>query len=38
MIEDLKVRANKAGSSYHSLLKVFLVERLERERQSAQGS
>jgi predicted DNA binding CopG/RHH family protein len=35
MIEDLKVLANKRDVSYQSLLKVFLVERLERERRRA---
>jgi predicted DNA binding CopG/RHH family protein len=32
MIEDLKVLANKRDVPYQSLLKVFLAERLERER------
>ena len=32
MIEDLKVLANKRGVPYKSLLKLFLAERLERER------
>ncbi len=33
MIEDLKVLANKRDVPYQSLLKVFLAERIERERQ-----
>jgi predicted DNA binding CopG/RHH family protein len=32
MIEDLKIVANKRDVPYQSLLKVFLAERLERER------
>ena len=32
MIEDLKVLANHRDVPYQSLLKVFLAERLERER------
>jgi predicted DNA binding CopG/RHH family protein len=32
MIEDLKVLAHKRDVPYQSLLKVFLAERLERER------
>lgn len=32
MIEDLKVLANKRDVPYQSLLKVFLAERLDRER------
>jgi predicted DNA binding CopG/RHH family protein len=32
MIEDLKVLANRRDVPYQSLLKVFLAERLERER------
>ena len=32
MIEDLKMLANKRDVPYQSLLKVFLAERLERER------
>jgi predicted DNA binding CopG/RHH family protein len=32
MIEDLKVLANKRDVPYQSLLKVFLAERIERER------
>ncbi len=35
MIEDLKVLANKRDVPYQSLLKVFLSERLERERRRA---
>jgi predicted DNA binding CopG/RHH family protein len=35
MIEDLKVLANKRNVPYQSLLKVFLAERLERERRRA---
>src|SRR5579863_5775223 len=34
MIEDLKVLANSRDVPYQSLLKVFLAERLTRERQS----
>ena len=33
MIEDLKILANKRDVPYQSLLKVFLAERLEQERQ-----
>ena len=33
MIEELKVLANKKDVPYQSLLKVFLAERLEKERQ-----
>ena len=33
MIEDLKVLANTRDVPYQSLLKVFLAERLARERQ-----
>ena len=32
MIEDLKVLANRRNVPYQSLLKMFLAERLERER------
>jgi predicted DNA binding CopG/RHH family protein len=32
MIEDLKILANKRDVPYQSLLKVFLAERLKRER------
>ena len=32
MIEDLKILANKRDVPYQSLLKVFLAERLDRER------
>jgi predicted DNA binding CopG/RHH family protein len=35
MIEELKVLANKRDVPYQSLLKVFLAERLERERRRA---
>lgn len=35
MIEDLKVLANQRDVPYQSLLKVFLAERLERERRRA---
>jgi predicted DNA binding CopG/RHH family protein len=35
MIEELKVLANKRDVPYQSLLKVFLAERLERERRAA---
>jgi predicted DNA binding CopG/RHH family protein len=35
MIEDLKIIANKRDVPYQSLLKVFLAERLERERRRA---
>ncbi len=35
MIEDLKMLANKRDVPYQSLLKVFLAERLEQERQRA---
>jgi uncharacterized DUF497 family protein len=35
MIEDLKALANKRDVPYQSLLKVFLAERLERERRRA---
>ncbi len=34
MIEDLKILANKRDVPYQSLLKVFLAERLERERRA----
>ena len=33
MIEDLKVLANQRDVPYQSLLKIFLAERLARERQ-----
>ena len=36
MIEDLKVLANRREVPYQSLLKVFLAERLARERQPRQ--
>lgn len=32
MIEDLKLLANKRDVPYQSLLKIFLAERLEKER------
>jgi predicted DNA binding CopG/RHH family protein len=32
MVEDLKILANQRDVPYQSLLKVFLAERLERER------
>lgn len=35
MIEELKLLANRRGVSYQSLLKVFLAERLEKERRPA---
>jgi predicted DNA binding CopG/RHH family protein len=35
MIEDLKVLANQRDVPYQSLLKVFLAERLDRERKRA---
>ncbi len=35
MIENLKVLAHKRDVPYQSLLKVFLAERLERERRRA---
>lgn len=35
MIEDLKVLANKKDVPYQSLLKVFLAERLAKERRRA---
>ncbi len=35
MIEDLKVLANKRDVPYQSLLKVFLAERIEKERRRA---
>lgn len=35
MIEDLKILANSRDVPYQSLLKVFLAERLERERRRA---
>jgi hypothetical protein len=37
MIEDLKVLANQRDVPYRSLLKVFLAERLMRERQGQAG-
>jgi predicted DNA binding CopG/RHH family protein len=35
MIEDLKMLANRRDVPYQSLLKVFLAERLEKERRRA---
>ncbi|MBL8295871.1 MAG: BrnA antitoxin family protein [Bryobacterales bacterium] len=35
MIEDLKILANKRDVPYQSLLKVFLAERLDKERRRA---
>ncbi len=35
MIEDLKILANKRDVPYQSLLKVFVAERLEKERRGA---
>ncbi|MGA2117919.1 MAG: CopG family antitoxin [Bryobacteraceae bacterium] len=35
MIEDLKVLADKRDVPYQSLLKLFLAERLEKERRRA---
>jgi hypothetical protein len=35
MIENLKVLPNKRDVPYQSLLKVFLAERLEKERRRA---
>jgi len=32
MIEDLKILANRRDVPYHSLLKIFLAERLAKER------
>jgi predicted DNA binding CopG/RHH family protein len=37
MIEDLKILANSRDVPYQSLLKVFLAERLARERPSRPG-
>jgi predicted DNA binding CopG/RHH family protein len=37
MIEDLKILANRRDVPYQSLLKVFLAERPERERQPPSG-
>ena len=37
MIEDLKILANRRDVPYQSLLKVFLAERLEREREPPSG-
>jgi predicted DNA binding CopG/RHH family protein len=38
MIEDLKMLANSRDVPYQSLLKVFLAERLSRERQPRSGN
>ena len=38
MIEDLKILANRRDVPYQSLLKVFLAERLARERQTPSDS
>ena len=35
MIEDLKILANKRDVPYQSLLKIFLAERLKKERRRA---
>ena len=35
MLEDLKILANKRDVPYQSLLKVFLAERLKKERRRA---
>jgi predicted DNA binding CopG/RHH family protein len=35
MVEDLKVLANQRDVPYQSLLKVFLAERIDRERRRA---
>jgi predicted DNA binding CopG/RHH family protein len=37
MIEDLKVLANRRDVPYQSLLKIFLAERLARERKRSRG-
>ena len=37
MIEDLKILANQRDVPYQSLLKVFLAERIARERKSQQS-
>lgn len=37
MIEDLKILANRRDVPYQSLLKVFLADRLARERQTQSG-
>jgi predicted DNA binding CopG/RHH family protein len=37
MIEDLKVLANRRDVPYQSLLKVFLAERLAREREPSRS-
>jgi predicted DNA binding CopG/RHH family protein len=38
MIEDLKILANERDVPYRSLLKVFLAERLEKERRPCSSS
>jgi predicted DNA binding CopG/RHH family protein len=38
MIEDLKILANRRDVPYQSLLKVFLAERLEKERRGQASS
>ena len=38
MIEDLKILANQRDVPYQSLLKVFLAERLEKERAHRKAS
>ena len=35
MLDELKLLANKRDVPYQSLLKVFLAERLERERKAS---
>jgi predicted DNA binding CopG/RHH family protein len=37
MVEDLKILANQRDVPYQSLLKVFLVERLQREKMRLQA-
>ena len=37
MVEDLKILANQRDVPYQSLLKVFLAERLEREKSRRQA-
>jgi predicted DNA binding CopG/RHH family protein len=37
MVEDLKILANQRDVPYQSLLKVFLAERLEREKARRQA-
>lgn len=38
MIEDLKLLANRRDIPYQSLLKVFLAERLAKERYARSGN